>query len=292
MMRKGSTIRFGFTLIELLVVIAIIAILAAILFPVFAQVREKARTTSCLSNEKQLGLAFAQYNQDYDEKMPNGVNWYFPGGNGWASQIYPYVKSVSVFRCADDTAISVVSYAYNSNNTAPDGTTVNSYAIAMYNAPAKTVLLAEVQGNYAWGYSVSTPPSDPTSDGYVGTGNTAESPAGYGVNGWGNTTINLNGQGTWTSPRSLLWATGYLRNTSAAERASNYAQANGRHQQGANYLMADCHAKWFRPSAVSAGVTNTSSTDCGGATDPSGMGTMGSGTECADSTIAATFSLK
>src|SRR3984893_11508515 len=60
----------GFTLIELLVVIAIIAILAAILFPVFAKVREKARQSSCASNEKQLGLAFAQYTQDYDEKLP------------------------------------------------------------------------------------------------------------------------------------------------------------------------------------------------------------------------------
>src|SRR5882762_3342159 len=73
-MFSKSTLRFGFTLIELLVVIAIIAILAAILFPVFAQAREKARQITCTSNMKQLALGFLQYEQDYDETCPLGYN--------------------------------------------------------------------------------------------------------------------------------------------------------------------------------------------------------------------------
>ncbi|GIV21426.1 MAG: hypothetical protein KatS3mg023_3177 [Armatimonadota bacterium] len=72
--------RHAFTLIELLVVIAIIAILAAILFPVFAQAREKARQTSCLSNFKQIGLSVRMYSQDYDEKFPMGT---YPGARNW-----------------------------------------------------------------------------------------------------------------------------------------------------------------------------------------------------------------
>jgi prepilin-type N-terminal cleavage/methylation domain-containing protein/prepilin-type processing-associated H-X9-DG protein len=98
-----QTQRKGFTLIELLVVIAIIAILAAILFPVFAQAREKARQASCLSNMKQMGLAWMQYTQDYDEAGPtiHGGNWV--QGQGSMAEymvLYPYIKSVGVFQCS------------------------------------------------------------------------------------------------------------------------------------------------------------------------------------------------
>lgn len=101
----------GFTLIELLVVIAIIAILAAILFPVFAQAREKARSISCLSNEKELGLAITAYHTDYDEQLiknfygfPVSGNWGDPqdwAGTfyNWRAAVQPYLKNINIFAC-------------------------------------------------------------------------------------------------------------------------------------------------------------------------------------------------
>jgi prepilin-type N-terminal cleavage/methylation domain-containing protein/prepilin-type processing-associated H-X9-DG protein len=92
--------RRAFTLIELLVVIAIIAILAAILFPVFAQAREKARQTSCLSNTKQIGTAFLMYTSDCDEFLP--LTTYPVVANTWTDQAQPYIKNRQIFRCASD----------------------------------------------------------------------------------------------------------------------------------------------------------------------------------------------
>ena len=117
----------AFTLIELLVVIAIIAILAAILFPVFARARENARRSACQSNLKQIGLGVAQYTQDYDEKYPAQISSSVPDfatstTPNYINQIQPYIKSLQLFRCpsASDltgtpapTDTSATSYPYN-----------------------------------------------------------------------------------------------------------------------------------------------------------------------------------
>ena len=138
----------GFTLIELLVVIAIIAILAAILFPVFAQAREKARQASCLSNTKQLGLALSMYIQDYDEHVcqNNDGQWFTPPGvdpsfsylNTWMSLLKTYIKSDALWRCPSATESTGLYAAYDYSASSPwksgpnTGSLASSYTLNNY----------------------------------------------------------------------------------------------------------------------------------------------------------------
>jgi prepilin-type N-terminal cleavage/methylation domain-containing protein/prepilin-type processing-associated H-X9-DG protein len=105
----------AFTLVELLVVIAIISLLAAILFPVFVRVREKARQTSCQSNEKQMGLAILQYTQDFDEMCP--FTYITNTGKNWKDLLEPYTKSTQIYICPSNPLRKLnVSYSPNACN--------------------------------------------------------------------------------------------------------------------------------------------------------------------------------
>ncbi len=172
MPRSRNSSPSAFTLIELLVVIAIIAILAAILFPVFAQAREKARQSSCASNMKQLGTAMMMYSQDYDETMPGNPNYdegtglalgFMDNGSvrNWAKSVSTYVKSPAVYLCPDALprsesqygvygTISAPSGGYTEINTTNGGNTsyclngiVSDRPLAAISSPASIVLLQE-----------------------------------------------------------------------------------------------------------------------------------------------------
>jgi len=256
--------RNGFTLIELLVVIAIIAILAAILFPVFAKAREKARQTSCASNLKQLGLAVIQYVQDYDEAMPvgeynsslnSGNNYYYYGN--WTVSIYPYVKSAGVFTCPDDVTTPAlagndhiqsgavpISYIFNVNalvtRAMVSNNNWNPAIMAKYNSPAETIWLTESGYNY----------NNPATFVDVNASSNAPGFLWYWTCGSGISGPYIN--------------CGHLATGNFAGRGAPYYAPNGSpyHTGGANYLLADGHVKWLLGTKVSTGEEPQGGPNC------------------------------
>jgi prepilin-type N-terminal cleavage/methylation domain-containing protein/prepilin-type processing-associated H-X9-DG protein len=234
--------RSGFTLIELLVVIAIIAILAAILFPVFAQAREKARQAACLSNLKQLGLAQSMYTQDYDETLPKAIHQ-MPDGSLfiWPLEVAPYVKNTAVFRCPSDRHPMMVAQFLSSalqkqitdfgisvicNYDVMPPEDLQSVRLTQLDAPADLISIVDMRDVGA----------------YPGW-------AGY----WGvlpfQATIRAGLYGTQTLSGDQVMSA--LTAAEAGKAPSGEGQKFGprvatlRHNGGENYIFADGHAHWM-----------------------------------------------
>jgi prepilin-type N-terminal cleavage/methylation domain-containing protein/prepilin-type processing-associated H-X9-DG protein len=233
--RTASRRKNGFTLIELLVVIAIIAILAAILFPVFARARENARRASCQSNLKQIGLGVLQYIQDYDERYPlrrgtanDGVN---DPHNMWYGGITPYLKSAQIFQCPSDSNAPNASLDHGGYSDYFYNSLLHNKSQARLSATAQTIMLGDI------GYYSTDPAREDLkiSDGCD----------------------NDNDGDTCTNPPTTP-APGGLATIDNGGRVPS-AQ---RHLEGANYAFADGHVKWFKGNSnnQSASILNGNTT--------------------------------
>jgi prepilin-type N-terminal cleavage/methylation domain-containing protein/prepilin-type processing-associated H-X9-DG protein len=295
--RNSPAMQRGFTLIELLVVIAIISILASILFPTFAQAREKARQTSCQSNLHQVGLALLQYVQDYDEDLPSGLYrdtsgsaTHSVGGAGWAGQSSSYIKNTGVFRCPDDStsqSISTtgniqqypVSYALNSN--------LAGAGDAQFQAPSSTILVFEVQGVAA--AIDHTDEGASVENAVLVSGQTPTIPLSPAGNAIDKGAAYLNAGSDITG----LYATGSFSNDTKHAITLPTIASGEVHQQGAEYLFGDGHVKFLRPGQISAGENAAASTDGEAGTNNTGNNGNpygAAGTSGLGAGFAATFS--
>lgn len=218
--RRGLGPARAFTLIELLVVIAIIALLAAILFPVFARARENARRASCQSNLKQLALGFKQYVQDYDERYPrayindSGTRW-----GQWGSLLDPYLKSRQIFLCPSGArvtkpssggSIEAIKYSYGMNGY------LDAKSEAIITATPLVILNWEVDSRsyYTAGAGCARYNNGQNVGGHAGE--------------WGPKEVSSDG---------------------CAFPAVEYDESS-RHLGGSNFSFVDGHVKWHRPEAI------------------------------------------
>ena len=255
---KANRGRSAFTLIELLVVIAIIAILAAILFPVFARARENARRSSCQSNLKQMALGFKQYTQDYDEKFVPAIGTGVVGstiatGSGWIIELQPYIKSVQIFQCPSDPI------AFDPNPNRP-----NSLAAAL------------ATGGFS-DYYMNASLNDDGTEYLTGVTITAATAAGskpdYTKGGINEAAVEqptltimiADGEGYNNNARSMYRCAGQsaqgfntpdspLRPT-VAGLVPTKGTIPFRHLDGFNLAFVDGHVKWYKTSADGAGTT-------------------------------------
>jgi prepilin-type N-terminal cleavage/methylation domain-containing protein/prepilin-type processing-associated H-X9-DG protein len=240
--------RQGFTLIELLVVIAIIAILAAILFPVFAQARESARQTTCLANLKQIGLAGMMYLQDYDETFvqvggtieqpwpspdtrPDQMQRLTSNGlkpvNGWSLNLLPYIKNREIFQCPS-----------------MDKTFAGGNECAPFNGQRMT-------NHYAYNYWLGADDTYPFGDYYqLPDGTIFDRPISQAaVDQPANTIMHFHSGSV--PPYGFSWGCVYV--TIELPDFYNKIRPRIRHKDGDNMAFADGHAKWFQMKEQDSG---------------------------------------
>jgi prepilin-type N-terminal cleavage/methylation domain-containing protein/prepilin-type processing-associated H-X9-DG protein len=244
-MSKPTRRRPAFTLIELLVVIAIIAILAAILFPVFAQAREKARQTTCLSNAKQMGLGLTMYAQDYDETYPWAAAPVQPDKNPcWSGLIYPYVKNLAVFTCPSQPDLDVKKFGLGSvdlyKQAGPRNYSANSEVMPWLNGPSD-----EFGRKYNRQTRTLAAIPEPASTIAIFD-------------------VSRAGQVLPLQPSHWWWSVLNDGVAYIAWKHPNYSESGPdvdgasaldfvglqRHMGGANYTFADGHSKWMKPEAT------------------------------------------